>query len=131
MVTTSRYVTWLLAGLLLLTFNPLESGAGHQSKTRTTTQPTHRHKANSTYKSSGTRYKVGEHYKSSGLPKVARSESAKKKFLRSLGYKRVPSGFEVDHIKPLSEGGSDSPSNMQLIPKSTHKQKTASERKRH
>ncbi len=29
----------------------------------------------------------------------------------------------------LSKGGSDTPSNMQLIPKSSHKQKTAAERK--
>jgi 5-methylcytosine-specific restriction endonuclease McrA len=36
----------------------------------------------------------------------------------------------VDHIIPLSKGGRDEPSNMQLIPKSVHKQKTGSERKR-
>jgi len=84
----------------------------------------------STYETGGTKYNYNERYKGSGLPKVKRNESAKKQFLRSKGYKRVPPGYEVDHIMPLSKGGRDEPSNMQLIPKSVHKQKTASERKR-
>lgn len=84
----------------------------------------------STFKTGGTKYKYNERYKASGLPKVKRSEAAKKQFLKSKGYKRVPPGYEVDHIIPLSKGGRDEPSNMQLIPKSVHKQKTASERKR-
>jgi len=84
----------------------------------------------STYKSNGTRYKYGETYKTTGQPKVERSESAKQQFLRQHGYKKVPPGYEVDHIVPLSKGGADKPSNMQLLPKSTHKQKTASERRR-
>lgn len=83
---------------------------------------------NSTYEMGGTKYKVGETYKSSGLPKVERSSSAKKEFLKSQGYSKTPSGYEVDHIYPLSKGGQDKPSNMQLLPKEVHKQKTASER---
>jgi hypothetical protein len=84
----------------------------------------------STYKIGGTKYNANERYKTSGLPKVKRSESAKKRFLKSKGYKRVPPGYEVDHIIPLSKGGKDEPSNMQLIPKSVYKQKTAGERKK-
>ncbi len=84
----------------------------------------------STYKIGGTKYKANEKYKSSGLPKVERSAIAKNQFLRSKGYKKVPSGCEIDHIIPLSKGGRDEPSNMQLIPKTAHKQKTAGERKR-
>jgi len=84
----------------------------------------------STYKIGGTKYNANERYKNSGLPKVKRNGSAKKQFLRSKGYKNVPPGYEVDHIIPLSKGGRDEPSNMQLIPKIVHKQKTASERKR-
>jgi len=84
----------------------------------------------STYDVGETKYNYNERYKSSGLPKVNRSESAKRQFLRSKGYKRVPSGYEVDHIIPLSKGGRDEPSNMQLIPKSVHKQKTAEEKRR-
>lgn len=81
------------------------------------------------YKIGRTKYNYGETYKSSGLPKVDRSSSAKKEFLKSKGYSKKPSGYEVDHIIPLSKGGQDVPSNMQLIPKEVHKQKTANERK--
>ena len=52
------------------------------------------------------------------------------KFVRNNGYKKIPSGYEVDHIIPLSKGGRDESSTMQLIPKSLHKQKTAEERKK-
>ncbi len=84
----------------------------------------------STYKIGETRYNTNARYKNSGLPKVERSATVKSRFLRSKGYKKVPPGYEIDHIVPLSKGGRDEPSNMQLIPKSVHKQKTASERKR-
>jgi len=84
----------------------------------------------STYKIGNTKHKFNETYKTSGLPKVQRSEAAKRQFLRSKGYKKVPPGYEVDHTIPLSKGGKDQPSNMQLIPKSSHKQKTANERRK-
>jgi len=81
-----------------------------------------------TYKSNGTTYYYNETYKTTGNTKVERSSSAKEEFLKSKGYKKVPSGYQVDHIKPLSEGGADVPSNMQLIPIAQHKRKTASEK---
>ncbi len=65
-----------------------------------------------------------------GIPEH-RSEAEKKKFLRQQGLKRVPPGMEVDHIVPLSAGGSDIPANMELLPKSTHHRKTAVEAKRY
>lgn len=83
-----------------------------------------------TYKSGSTTYIMGENYKTTGMPKVKRNSGAKDKFLKSKGYDKVPSGYEVDHIIPLSKGGKDDPSNMQLIPKEMHKQKTANERKK-
>lgn len=83
-----------------------------------------------TYNIGGTKYNYGETYKSSGLPKVERSSTAKKDFLKSKGYSKTPKGYEVDHIIPLSKGGQDVPSNMQLLPKEVHKQKTANERKK-
>ncbi len=76
-----------------------------------------------------TKYNYGETYKSSGLPKVERNSSAKREFLKNKGYSKAPKGYEVDHIIPLSKGGQDVPSNMQLLPKEVHKQKTATERK--
>ncbi len=79
-------------------------------------------------KTNTTEYKYGERYKTTGYTKVKRNQSAKKEFLRSKGYKKVPSGFEVDHIIPLSKGGTDTPDNMQLISKENHKKKTANER---
>ncbi|HEY5536595.1 MAG TPA: HNH endonuclease signature motif containing protein [Ignavibacteria bacterium] len=48
-----------------------------------------------------------------------------------MGYKRVPNGYQVDHIRPLSEGGRDTPDNMQLITKESHKYKTAQEKHNH
>ena len=70
-----------------------------------------------------------EYYKN-GLPKH-RSESAKQEFLRRRGLKRVPAGYEVDHTVPLAAGGSDTPTNMEVLPKSTHHAKTAGEAKRY
>lgn len=56
--------------------------------------------------------------------RIERSSKAKKEFLKSKGYNKVPKGYEVDHIIPLYKGGVDEPSNMQLLPKDIHKQKT-------
>ncbi len=83
-----------------------------------------------TYDLGGTKYITGETYKSTGAPKVDRSSSAKKDFLNSRGYQKAPAGYDVDHIIPLSKEGADKPYNMQLLPRETHKQKTASERKK-
>ena len=82
-----------------------------------------------TYEVGGTKYVYGEKYKTTGQPKVERSSSARQKFLKSKDYTKVPTGYQVDHIIPLSKGGRDIPSNMQLIPIKQHKQKTAVERK--
>jgi len=40
----------------------------------------------------------------------------------------VPEGYEIDHIKPVSQGGSDSLDNLQLLTKEQHKAKTKIER---
>lgn len=82
-----------------------------------------------TYNSNGTTYYSNDTYKTTGKPKVKRSSTAKKEFLESKGYKKVPSGYQVDHKTPLSQGGSDKPENMQLITTQEHKIKTANERK--
>lgn len=81
-----------------------------------------------TYVIGNTEYYIGKYYKTTGKPKVKRSSSNKRDFLTKLGYSKVPYGYEVDHIIPLSEGGSDDPSNMQLLTKRQHKDKTAKEK---
>jgi 5-methylcytosine-specific restriction endonuclease McrA len=63
-----------------------------------------------------------------GYPRVERSQSARMTFLLRHGYSKLPSGYEIDHIRPLSQGGSDSPENMQLLTKEQHHLKTARER---
>jgi 5-methylcytosine-specific restriction endonuclease McrA len=78
--------------------------------------------AGSCRRKTGTRLPTSYHR--GGVPKQ-RSASAKQQFLKRYGYKRVPSGFEVDHVAPLSQGGADAPWNMQLSPKALHKTKTA------
>ena len=83
----------------------------------------------STYEVGGTKYVYGETYKTTGQPKVERSYSARQEFLKNKGYTKVPTGYQVDHKVPLSQGGRDVPSNMQLITIEQHKQKTAMERK--
>ena len=83
---------------------------------------------NNTYEVNGTRYIYGESYKTTGQPKVQRSSSSKQQFLKGKGYNSVPKGYQVDHITPLSQGGRDTPDNMQLITIEEHKQKTARER---
>ena len=81
-----------------------------------------------TYDAGGTKYFSGETYKTTGQPKVDRSSSARHEFLKGLGKSKVPAGYQVDHIVPLSQGGKDIPSNMQLITVEQHKQKTTREK---
>ncbi len=60
------------------------------------------------------------------MPKK-RDPEVRKKFLARQGRKRAPAGYEVDHIKPLEDGGRDSMTNMQLRTKRQHAIKTARE----
>jgi hypothetical protein len=81
-----------------------------------------------TYNINGTEYYNNETYSTTGKPKVKRSMAARNQFLKNKGYSEVPEGYEVDHIIPLSQGGSDTPDNMQLLTVREHKLKTARER---
>jgi hypothetical protein len=129
-----------LVGLLMWFATDLQAQKGSRSSS-SSYKPYNYRSSKSSYKSAstdklptydvgGTKYKLGESYKTTGLPKVQRSTTAKKEFLNSRGYKEVPQGYEIDHVVPLSRGGTDKPYNMQLLPKEVHKQKTASERKK-
>jgi hypothetical protein len=81
-----------------------------------------------TYVQNGTEYYSNATYKTTGQPKVKRNMATRHKFLKEKGFDEVPEGYEVDHIIPLSQGGSDTPDNMQLLTKEEHRQKTARER---
>ena len=45
-----------------------------------------------------------------------------KKILENRGYKggKPPRGSEVHHVKPLAEGGKDTPKNLRVIKKTKH-----------
>ena len=47
-----------------------------------------------------------------------------KKILENRGYRdgKVPRGYEVHHIKPLADGGKDTPKNLKVIPTAKHKE---------
>jgi len=81
-----------------------------------------------TYVIGTTTYEINGTYRTTGKPKVVRSEKNKRQFLINMGYEKLPDGYEVDHIIPLSEGGSDDPSNMQILTIEEHKRKTSRER---
>ncbi|WP_242084217.1 HNH endonuclease signature motif containing protein [Aestuariivivens sediminis] len=84
--------------------------------------------AQTTYTIGNTEYYYGQYYSTTGKPMVKRSTANKNAFLKSRGYESVPYGYEIDHIIPLSQGGTDDPSNMQLLTVSQHRVKTARER---
>jgi len=46
-----------------------------------------------------------------------------KKILKDRGYKdgKPPKGYEVHHIKPLKEGGKDTPKNIRVIKATKHR----------
>jgi 5-methylcytosine-specific restriction endonuclease McrA len=79
-----------------------------------------------TYKVGTTTYRAGEYYRT-GVPKVDRSDSERRDFLRSQGYTATPKGYQVDHIVPLSRGGADATYNMQLLSVEAHRAKTTFE----
>lgn len=142
-----RFIILLIASIIL--FSPIDSSAQKKSKKNNSSYGSNTYTKKSTKKKSNdydiykiktpktkkstskTYYDYGKTYKTTGYTKVKRNSSAKKEFLKKNGYKKVPPGYQVDHIKPLSEGGSDTPDNMQLIPTTVHKEKTATERHNH
>jgi hypothetical protein len=74
------------------------------------------------------RYAYGAPRDSHG--RIKRSSEEKREFERETGYPHGRPGYVVDHIIPLSEGGSDIPSNMQWQTKEEAKAKDRTERRR-
>jgi hypothetical protein len=62
--------------------------------------------------------------------RIARSSTARERFMRQTGYPHGRPGYVIDHVKPLSEGGADDPSNMQWQTKEDAAAKDKWERKK-
>jgi len=60
---------------------------------------------------------------------IHRSLAARNEFLAAHGYDQVPEGYEVHHVVPLSEGGTDTPDNMILLTEEEHDAVTAAHRR--
>ena len=54
-----------------------------------------------------------------------------KKILEKRGYKNgePPRGYEAHHIKPLADGGKDTPKNIRVIKRAKHQQIHANRKK--
>jgi hypothetical protein len=112
-----RLLLYVLSVLLLASVQDLDAGR----KKSPSSQSHHTYQSHHSRLSSGSKKAARVTRTKKG--KIKRSQSEKKKFLHSRGYKRVPPGYEVDHITPLYKGGSDKANNMQLIPKLQHRAK--------
>ncbi len=60
-------------------------------------------------------------------PKFKRQSSIRQRFLQKRGLSKAPRGKEVVHKKSLWKGGTDSPRNLALRKKTSHKRQTARE----
>ncbi len=56
-----------------------------------------------------------------------RDPAVRERFLKKEGLTKIPKGKEVDHKKPLEDGGSDTVRNLQLLTEKQHAEKTARE----
>ena len=56
-----------------------------------------------------------------------RDPKVKERFLKKEGLTKIPKGREIDHKKPLIDGGSDTVRNMQLLTEKQHAAKTKRE----
>ena len=132
--------------ILLVCFNLAAFAGGHRRSSYATHSSGHRSSQSFHYKSSvhpRTHSSSFSHRQSSvhrsrtsaiGVPrnahgKIKRSESARRDFMKQTGYPHGRPGYVIDHIRPLSRGGADNPSNMQWQTKAEAKAKDKWERK--
>ena len=59
--------------------------------------------------------------------KPKRDPAVVDRFLKKKGLTKIPKGKEIDHKKPLVDGGPDTVRNMQLLTEKQHAEKTARE----
>lgn len=63
---------------------------------------------------------AGEFHGTHHLSEVMRSQEARLDFLAQHDLERIPAGWEIHHVVPLSEGGADTPENMVLLRAEDH-----------
>lgn len=62
----------------------------------------------------------GEFHGTHHFSEVMRSQEARLDFLAQHDLERIPAGWEIHHVVPLSEGGADTPDNMVLLRAEDH-----------
>ena len=132
--TLSIAFTIILSFSLSLSFAQYNS---HHSYHSSTSHSYHSSKKTSVHSSSY--HSSGGHHRSTYSTNakrdshghIARSSKAKEEFMKQTGYPHGRPGYVIDHVKPLSEGGADSPSNMQWQTKAAAKEKDKRERGQH
>lgn len=63
---------------------------------------------------------AGEIHGTHHISEVVRSQDARLDFLAQHDLERIPTGWELHHVVPLSEGGADTPDNMVLLRAEDH-----------
>ena len=63
---------------------------------------------------------AGEFHGTHHISEVVRSQDARLDFLAQHDLERIPTGWELHHVVPLSEGGADTPDNMVLLKAEDH-----------
>ena len=56
-----------------------------------------------------------------------RDQKVVERFLKKEGLTKIPKGTEIDHKRPLVDGGSDTVRNLQLLTEKQHATKTKRE----
>jgi hypothetical protein len=130
MIRRALCVIGILALLASPAFAKGGKGAGHSSSGK----GSHSHsssKSGSTHSSSSTHSsRKSQEVVVARTPdgKIARSETARRDFMKQTGYPNGRPGYVVDHVKPLACGGLDAPSNMQWQTVAEAKAKDKTER---
>ena len=63
---------------------------------------------------------AGEFHGTHHISEVVRSQDARLDFRAQHDLERIPTGWELHHVVPLSEGGADTPDNMVLLKAEDH-----------
>lgn len=123
--TISILFTVLLLSSVSLCFAQYSTHHSNHSSKKTNVHSSYAHSSGGHHRSTySTRAKRDSH------GHIARSSKAREQFMKQTGYPHGRPGYVIDHIKPLSEGGADDPSNMQWQTKAAAKEKDKWERGR-